>query len=1570
MAIDKLIPQYLNSDTDQKLVKTVEMTDNLNVRVSTEDSGTDGVLKNIKGTELVTRKTINDSLPTGDNRVIGSVSNDTKKEVIFFNFNSNGNHGVYKIESNLDKIVKVYQDSVLNFQKFSHVDCDYIVNEAGETIVYFTDDFNPPMKINVDRMIAGQYPLSTSTGTDAQKLLSLTAIKPPPLKAPKFSLVNNSSVNGNNINEKVFQFAYKYIYEDGEHSALSPYSSLAFARNQLKDFFISEGAKNFFNQIDVYVQNSISDVKEIVLYAKSRDTFYEVEKIDNTYGTGFTTINFTNNILGNAISVNEVSKTYDNVPQKAKTISVANNRLMLGNYTEGYPNVDADIELIAAYNAKPISYDINLTLLTSGTYSIPRIEVDFSELPATIKAGSTLSINFIIDLGELSIGGSIGGSNVLFGEDISLADGELQVSYETRDDTTSIQRDVIAVNRLQGDSFLSNYFSAFAVSYGIPQDFNPALTFNSEGIHIAETISVGVDTPKATIQSTFISSITGKSLDAFLNPGTGSRRLTVLRHQVANLFSEKGAFKGVGKFKLFEVSNTTDTVQLDLKLQNIEIELFEFLKNGTKPTNVISTNKIKLEAYTQSTRQITPYINEAKIIEGATAVITSIEGYRSFKSGATHKLGIVYLDDRGRSSGVQEAGDVYIDKFNERSATFNQNGASYVNMKVKHNPPSWASKWMPVYTGMGNSELKFSYSIGGAFAATNNLERVTTTTTKKKIYLSVNTAFGKNGFNKSFGADLQYKHEIGDKLRIVNYSRGLKFTTEFKVSGMETLTDDLKTNPILDRINEQAISVTTGDFIVIEDNGVFPFSYASIVNNISKWFDNCIIEIVRQQKETEEYIYYELGQTYDITGNQHESDRPSYASSFSVTVSDFKTDFVTINSSVRMWVGDTFTSSGDTFTIVTAEYIGGEYVYQCSFSNGPYIINQTFNVTANDTDAIISLYHGDLYYRPRLLYAASEQMDTVGYRSAGSMPAVVDFIEDYSVSDFFSSKKISKGKPYGYIPESKTMRRAQSVTYSDVYTADVDRLGFSSFNLSMGNWQDLDIEYGKIDKIISRGDALTVLQHRKASQIPLGRNLIEYADGSKNLTASKKVLGTPSYYAGNFGTAGNPESVVERFGVVYYTDLDSRKVIRLSNDGITPITDKGMDGFFQKIFEGVSLNIPIPRLVGGFDPDNDEYIITVEDLSSSFIYIGNSDPELEATPYEVTLDVDGNYNPLISYTSNSVIWNNINFNWNDICLDWDDVGNGILNIQDNTLNIDSSWIGSTSTINILMTNNANSFLAVAQYNIGEGTIILPTSTCDGDTVSKQFGGSESEGLTIAYKHKKAVWASKYSFKPSNYASIGNKLYSFFGNTEGLVWKHNTNERRNYFYGEQFSSMFESVSNKNPSMVKVFEALSVEGSGNWTSFISTENQETSITYFTEREGNQYSVIPRDTLNSKSHQIFLGIVSAIAGSSVTFTAPVNRIPFAIGDSIKTASGSILTPTGDTITGVPSRKVLTMSGANFNIGDKIFVEKLSSVDGDPIRNTYAKIKMTSDSQDAFEVHALSLSYDRSAVHNDRVN
>jgi hypothetical protein len=269
MAIDKLIPQYLNSDTDQKLVKAVEMTDNLNVRVSNDDEGTAGVIKNIKGNEVVGAKTAQDAFPSGDNRVIGSVSNEHNKEIIFLLHNNLGNHGIYRLDLTTGKYEKIYEDSVLKLRKFSYADCDVVINEKEETLFYWTDNINPPMKLNITRALFGDYPSSLTSGTDEEKLLNLTVAKQPPLKAPDYVVKNNPSITEeSNIKSNNYQFAYKYIYDDGEHSSLSPYSSLSVANSQLSDGLNNDGQKNFFNQIDVSVLNSVADVKKIVVYAR------------------------------------------------------------------------------------------------------------------------------------------------------------------------------------------------------------------------------------------------------------------------------------------------------------------------------------------------------------------------------------------------------------------------------------------------------------------------------------------------------------------------------------------------------------------------------------------------------------------------------------------------------------------------------------------------------------------------------------------------------------------------------------------------------------------------------------------------------------------------------------------------------------------------------------------------------------------------------------------------------------------------------------------------------------------------------------------------------------------------------------------------------------------------------------------------------------------------------------------------------------------------------------------------------------------------------------------------------
>jgi hypothetical protein len=175
---------------------------------------------------------------------------------------------------------------------------------------------------------------------------------------------------------------------------------------------------------------------------------------------------------------------------------------------------------------------------------------------------------------------------------------------------------------------------------------------------------------------------------------------------------------------------------------------------------------------------------------------------------------------------------------------------------------------------------------------------------------------------------------------------------------------------------------------------------------------------------------------------------------------------------------------------------------------------------------------------------------------------------------------------------------------------------------------------------------------------------------------------------------------------------------------------------------------------------------------------------------------------------------------------------------------------------------------------------------------------------------------------------------------------------------------------------VYEAMGIEGNGSWSGTLTTSDQSTTIgtSDFDTREGHRYAMIPRDTLKSTGHQIYLGKVatSGVSGDKVTFTTPINKIPFVVGDILKTASGSTLTGTGAEISGIDGRKTIqcVATVSNISDGDDIFVEHTSRVDGDPMRDVFLKIKLTSSDTAAFEVHGISVSYDRSRLHNDRVN
>jgi hypothetical protein len=1574
MAIDKLIPQYLNSDTDQKLVKSVEMTDNLNVRVSNDDEGTAGVIKNIKGTDVVSNKTSSDAFPSGDNRVIGSVANEKNKEILFLVWNSASNHGLYRLDMTSGKYQKLYQDSVLNFKKFSYVDCDIIVNEENETLFYWTDNVNPPMKVNVNRLISGGYPSSLTSGTDEEKLLCLTVAKQRPLSPPSYTLVNNSSLDRNAIREKHFQFAYRYKYADGEVSALSDWSSHTFASTQVKSDFLEVSSKDFYNQINVFVKNTVADAEKITVYAKelNSQTFYEIEELSNNFTSNSSTINFTNNKLGSALSLDEINKSYDNVPQVAKVQAITGNRLMYGNYTEGYENYLPELGSNVVYRKKEPTYTIKAYVEDNNLDFYQRqssivgvsdyeIKLDYSSLPSTVPANSFINIEFVLVAEKLIVYADEDIKHTAFTFDFTtnedILSNKINDSIVFTTGTRQTPRQSAVVIPLKNTVFKENFRSGAVKSKSqMIAEINNRLSTNTFTGIVDSDRNQETDGLVYREETLLFGLVAGAKAKIYLE-GTASFKLqqAALVNDIKTFYLRfAGASLSVKQAEIIDydyIPTTITSYPVAVEITNAPVHKI----GGESGFNINTLFTVTTEA---------KYDNSG--ISGTSSYIaTSLEGYSSFKSDSQHSFGIVYTDDRGRTSGVNKIDPVFVKAFSDRDAK----GGSLVDFRIKSQAPSWAKKWQMVYGGNSSVDKFLQYTVASPLIPKDKDEFVS-----ENLYISFNTLEGSNNsYKEKTGANLEYKYEEGDILKIIRYensSGSLVYPEdhEFRVIGYEKLEEDA------DRFLAPAgrdFQTKFGWVLKLEDVDKAGFSFNTVKQGNGLWENNVVVEIYSPKKELEEKVYYGVGKTYDVVSKQHYGDR-TIASNAGGALNIDGAGGAT--SSDRFYVGDEITVSGTVITIVSVTVeTDGTFSYQYrGVVSAQSLVSTTVN---NFSDANVTISRGDVFFRARRLVTRDSTMTSSTLLSLNwdesSFSTIVDFIEDYSISDFYRSSGFVTNKPYAFIPDSKTIRRRSSITYSDAYVIDSDRLNLSSFNLSLANWTDLDLMHGSINSLVPRGDALTVIQESKASQLPIGKNIIEFSSGNANVTASKNVLGGASYYAGDYGTS-SPESVVERFGVVYFVDAEAGKVIRLSSDGITPISEKGVDSFFENKFKSLISTTEKIRVVGGFDPDNNEYLVTVEPVFNSRLTIASD-------VFDVPVNADAEFTIQgINYTSSTVLWNIWGNLWNTYCGEWQHVGNGIVFIdsvfQTQSILVDSAFLGSTATIKVIVTDSAYSFSAIADLNLSTGKVTMPSATCEGDSITLGSADTEEAGFTIAYKHKEGVWGSKYSFKPTMYVNINNELYSFFETDSGIMWKHNVNATRNNFYGTQYSSQIESVSNRNPSMIKVFEALAVEGSGTWSGTLTTSDQSTTIgtSDFDVREGHRYAMIPRDTLASKGHQIYIGKVESIASDKVTFTTPVNRLPFVVGDILKTASGSSLSGTGMQISGITDRKTIqcTTGISNISVGNNVFVEHSARIDGDPMRDVFLKIKLTSTDTTAFEVHALSLSYDRSRLHNDRVN
>lgn len=1626
MAIDKRIPRKLNKDADYKRLKEVEAIDMINVRVNHSDSGDEGVLKAAFGNATVTQ-----SLRSGDNLCIGSHTVEQENALYFFVWNSNSNHGIFRYNIQTDEAKEIMSTDLFDFQNTDFIRVDSTIDADGDTHLLFSTTRGEPFMVNASRAVRNGYDF---TGMSDELILEhITLSKKPPLSPPTFLFERDDSYQRNNFSDKMFQFACQYVYDDGQVSALSPFSKIAYSDSAL--FSSDVGDPNIFgdNKVNVYCEHSQADVSKIKFFARQGNsgTFYEIGETDNNNSLSVgsvSTIEFYNDKVYKALGANEENKIVDGIPQDVNALAISNNRAWLANYKEGRPNVETDVSFDTIQNTVGAVYNIAARNLRIGTATVSTnaqgdayftqstsntdrlgVQFDLSELPDVIDAGSILTISFSINFDKILYSGA----------------GSSLFSIYLDDD--------------QGNSRTFNY------TPNASDGFESYLRFYCKPIKINEKIEIGSNTSRSDVAALIASKLNKAYLfnvEPDLDKINNSTRLYATAQDDWRFW-----FSGVLAIGFEEAADSLQDTDAELLSLNAGLSgsyIFPIKAvNATDNAGRAFTNATGIpNQFIITSRSVSTngYVFENMNVDLSSNNVYNGEDVEVFKGNATHSFGIVYKDNRGRRSGVQDCGDVYIE---DNLNTGGNAIASRINMTVKHDPPEWADRWSVVYGLNDKYEEYLQYSVAEAFSKDSDDYEFDT------IYVSLRTLEGKpNSFIDSKNANVSYEFADGDKVRVLRYRQdaGNGEYAYVQEDGVEFDIIDYKyidgSEIDLTSIDTQEIDYRkTGWFLVLKNKNLNKWKASNVVTGTDRWKYDTVVEIYRPKKNTEEKVYYEIGEERDITASgsirYHESEYRDYSNegdTISITVVDVGNNQFQYFSDSKLYVGEvvSFTMNSVDYTKTIASVVESAGVstygwYFITFESeipSDSAVAGSYSATLSNVNTVVELNGVGCFLRPRLIQVCPvtdyDRSDTNYVKDTLYQS---QFVESMGLSDFFDSNSYSIGRPSVVIDEAKRVNRKSSMTWSDPYVLDSRRFNLSSFNNSLANWVDYDNGYGGINHIGDNGDSFTLFFERKVGVVPVGRNLVQYQDGDANATVSDQVVSSkPNWYAGEWGVNNSPESIAkDDMGRYYYVDTRQRKVIKIGGGGQKDISDEDMSSFFRTLLSGFDSRVNTTKVLGEFDGENDEYILSIQDSRSSTLEVYLTYPASGDADFSYTVPINSDDDIYLLYEeepSQMPTWGEEERNWENLCENWEDWWSGVLWIdeiaENPTIYFDDLGTSLPATAGVVVTTRDYDFYVKGTYTFSTNVLELEAMpSCDYNFGQLVDSASDENGDTVAYSTKGNYWTTRYSFKPDMMAFASDTLFSF---EEGQMYKHSSAATPANFAGTQYTVDIDLAFNYDPVKVKFYKALSVDGNSAAVVYCSNEDQYTNIplTMWDERERQWYTFVPNDEgSQSWSNYQFIGrfdeletfwilefgswndsatwidtevwvdtpIAGAASASGMTFTSRIPRnvpkgSPLYYIPSATVVAGQASPDTNQTTTILAStatagivvaKNAISYSGTSpFSSGDMVFIKKDGVVDGDDMRSTWMKADFTFVASSTLEIHALNAIYQTSQLHN----
>ena len=359
--VRNFIKGRMNKSVDERLVPDGEYIDALNIRMgSTEDSEI-GTVENTKGNTQLTTLVYP---PTGaalsaQATCIGAYS-DGANETMYW-FVHDPAFTLVPAVGKLDLIVSYNMRSdLLTYHVVSiddpsttgtttlNFDPQHLITgvDLVDGLLFFTDDFNPPRRINV----ATAYPLPVANLDSGVLGDDILVIKAPPLEAPVVTAVDVDS-REDYMEDRLLCFGYRWEYANNEYSATSQFSAPIFESKPFafsQEDYLNVGMENSIQACNVTVRTGSSLVKGIdILFKEMDDSIIRVIQKVNKANSALTdnsdyVIQFSKQQIFTILPESEILRLYDNVPRLAKAQTLMGNRIIYGNYLEGYNLINKD----------------------------------------------------------------------------------------------------------------------------------------------------------------------------------------------------------------------------------------------------------------------------------------------------------------------------------------------------------------------------------------------------------------------------------------------------------------------------------------------------------------------------------------------------------------------------------------------------------------------------------------------------------------------------------------------------------------------------------------------------------------------------------------------------------------------------------------------------------------------------------------------------------------------------------------------------------------------------------------------------------------------------------------------------------------------------------------------------------------------------------------------------------------------------------------------------------------------------------------------------------------------------